>query len=886
LHILQKELFNIDERRFVFNMSVGYDLKGIQSPKVDGFVEGLKDASHSDFFKHCKQVLLQRVGLFKNVTAEYIAAISPHICSSITLSTMHGCPPADIEEILKYLLEKKKLHTFVKMNPTLLGFQVVRETFDRMGYKHIVLKEESFTHDLQYSDGVALLHRLEAFSKQQGRKFGVKLSNTLPVRITKGELPGDEMYMSGRALYPLTINLAYKLAEEFSGALNISYSGGADFFNVERIFATGIRPITFATTLLKPGGYTRLKQIAESLEPSLDNAELGKIDLEKLKSLAESAFVDVDYLKDKRPVSSRKLERKLPLTDCFVAPCAAGCPIEQDISEYIRLVNEENFAGAFAVIVRKNPLPFITGTICNHKCMTKCTRLDYEESVHIRDIKLRAAENGFESYLAGMQKNQQSSGTKIAVIGAGPTGLAAAYFLAKAGLEVTVFEKRLQAGGTVRNVIPDFRIAQGVIDKDIELVKRAGVKFEFGAAAEFSVEALKQQGFKYVFVAIGAGKSGSLALQGDANKVKGAISFLEEFKQDPHLRLGKNVAVIGGGDSAIDAARAAKRVKNVEQVFILYRRTKEYMPADREELNLALAEGVIFKELLAPISLYDNILKCQKQELGPLDASGRRSPIPTAEFLEINIDTVLSATGEQVEHEVLRKNGINIDDNSNLQVVADTLETNLPNVFVGGDALYGPATVVEGIAHATKVCKAILAKEATEAEKLLPQEHPVSGKDLERIAERKGVLSSYCSVDQEPKRCLECNIVCNICTEVCPNRANISLVVSSKGLTDQNQILHVDGLCNECGNCATFCPYNGAPYQGKLTLFWTEKDFENSSNPGFLLLEAGAEPRFKVRIEDSTSNVRFNSQGQADQKFDESIAAMLWSAYTTYNYLF
>ncbi len=883
LHLLQKELFNQDERRFVFNMSVGYDLKGIQSPKVDGFVEGLKDAAASAVFQECKRVLLARVESFQHVDAAYIAAISPHICSSITLSTLHGCPQAEIEAISKYLLSAKQLDTFVKMNPTLLGYQTVRATFDRMGYSYINLKEESFTHDLQYNDGVAMLRRLRAYATEQGKQFGVKLSNTLPVRVTKGELPGDEMYMSGRALYPLTINLAWKLANEFSGNLNISYSGGADFFNIERIFATGIRPITLATTLLKPGGYTRIKQLAELLQPGLDNAGDGKIDLEKLKSLADSAYSDADYLKDKRSVSGRKIPRKLPISDCFVAPCSVGCPIGQDIPEYLKLVGEQKFDEAFAVIVRKNPLPFTTGTICNHQCMTKCTRLDYDNSVQIRTAKFVAAVKGFDSYLAQMGKQVPQSDAKIAVIGAGPAGLAAGYFLATAGLDVTVFDKRPNAGGTVRYVIPEFRISRGALDNDIELVRKAGVKFEFGVDPEFSITALRAQGFKYIFLAIGAGKSSRLVLQGEDSKLKSAISFLEEFSRDSQLDLGKNVAVIGGGNSAMDAARAASRVEGVEHVYIIYRRTKEYMPADREELDLALSEGVIFRELFSPLSLNNGMLRCQKMELGDPDESGRRSPNATGEFLEIPVDTVLAATGEQIESELLRNNGIAIDDTGFAQADPQTLETNLPNVFIGGDALYGPATVVEAISHARKVCTAIIAREGLSED---VQAEKTAALSLEEIAARKGILNPAGRAEDEPARCLACDHVCNICSEVCPNRANLVLEVSGYGFRNNNQILHIDGMCNECGNCATFCPNTGAPYQDKLTLFWSEQDFVNSSNPGFVLLRGGTEPRFSLRLADRTFELGFDSTGKTGAPVDQGIAAMIWSAYTRYNYLF
>ncbi|HHX50383.1 MAG TPA: putative selenate reductase subunit YgfK, partial [Clostridia bacterium] len=260
LHILQRELGQNSQRDFVFNMSVGYDLQGIQSPKVDSLIEGLKDASTLALWKEYQSILRENARRFQSIDEEYIESISPYLCNSVTLSTMHGCPPAEIEGISKYLLREKKLHTFIKMNPTLLGYQYVQETFDRMGYDQIQIKEESFTRDLQYRDGADMLERLKKFARNEGQEFGVKLSNTLPVIITGNQLPGDEMYMSGKALYPLTINLALKLAGEFDGDLPISYSGGADFFNLPGLLETGIRPVTVASTLLKSGGYLRLKQ--------------------------------------------------------------------------------------------------------------------------------------------------------------------------------------------------------------------------------------------------------------------------------------------------------------------------------------------------------------------------------------------------------------------------------------------------------------------------------------------------------------------------------------------------------------------------------------------------------------------------------------------------
>jgi len=889
IHVLQKELFNQNDRRFMFNMSVGYDLKGIQSPKVDQFIEGLKDASGTAIFKECLASLLDNIDQFDKIDKAYVEQISPTICTSITLSTMHGCPPAEIEAIINYLISEKKLHTFVKMNPTLLGYEYVRNTFDKMGYKYIELKEESFTHDLQFKDGIEMLKRLKAFAVEKQKDFGIKMSNTLPVKITRSELPGEEMYMSGRALYPLTINLAYKLASEFKGDLKISYSGGADAFNIERIFETGIQPITVATTLLKPGAYTRFKQMADLLDPLMANQQSSQLKLDKLKALAESAFDDANHLKEKRDVLSRKTKLKLPVLNCFLAPCTIGCPIEQDVPEYLRLVGEKRYEEAYDVIVSKNPLPFITGTICTHNCMTKCTRLDYDESVHIRGQKLVAAEKGYAGYMQTISAPKPKSSAKIAVIGAGPSGLAAAYFLAKGGMEVTVFDKRQKAGGTVEFVIPDFRISREAISKDIKLIEKMGVQFQFGVDPNVSVAEYKAKGFQYVYLAIGAGKTNALELKGDTQRVMGAIPFLETYNANKAaLKLGKNVAVVGGGNSAMDAARAALRVKGVETVTIIYRRTKEYMPADKEELLAAVEDGVVFKELLAPISLTQGVLKCLTMELAQPDASGRRRPVAKAgAFEELPIDTVLSAIGELIDVDLLKSNGIEIGDKGKILVNDETLETSVNDVYIGGDALAGPWTVVGAIQHGTKVAKAILTKEQLEFKQAFASRISFNqGTQLIEIAEKKGVLKPVSDHEEESGRCLECNNVCNICAEVCPNRANLVIQVKGQGLTNLNQILHVDGMCNECGNCATFCPYSSEPYKVKLTLFWSEKDFQESTNSGFLVVGDGTQAVVMLRLAGKIMTVKFDEAGKTDVPIDDSTATFIWAVIEQYGYVY
>ncbi len=341
LHVLMKELNLSEERDFMFNMSVGYDLDGIKSPKVDAYIDGMRNASTTKIWNECRGILLSNIDLLSNFSKEDLDKISPVVCPSITLSTLHGCPPEEIEKIAKYLLEEKNLHTFIKMNPTLLGEKFVRDTFDKMGYDYVVLNPNHFINDLQYKDGVSMLKRLKSLAKKLELEIGVKLTNTLPVKIENNELPGEEMYMSGRSLFPLTISLASKLALEFDGDLQISYSGGADFFNVEKILKAGIQPITFATTILKPGGYERITQMAKKVEEDLKGAFKG-INIEYLNELASSAVNDKYHLKDLRPVDSRKISLELPTYDCAVAPCTIGCPINQQIPEYVSLVGEKN----------------------------------------------------------------------------------------------------------------------------------------------------------------------------------------------------------------------------------------------------------------------------------------------------------------------------------------------------------------------------------------------------------------------------------------------------------------------------------------------------------------------------------------------------------------
>ena len=888
LHFIEAvfDMHVIAKQSFIFNMSVGYDLEGIKTPCMDAFINGLTDASGHPLFKHHLEELsafirdtnfsevLHIKGKVKNLE-NISSVISPHIARSVTLSTMHGCPPKEIESICKYLMEEKRLHTFVKLNPTLLGYKLVRKILDELGFNYINIKESTFTNDLQWDDAIGMLKRLSKLSVDCGRNFGIKLSNTLGTVNTLGILPGEEMYLSGRILFPITITLASRLSREFEGTLPISYSGGASQLNIFQIFETGIKPITVATELLKPGGYMRMAEIARKLEPIVEERrQLEVIDMEKLDRLAEETLQENYYRKDWRGTKGVFINQKLPLIDCYIAPCILSCPIRQDIPEYIRLAGSGQYDKALELIYLKNPLPNITGYICDHQCMYNCTRLDYEGTVGIREVKRIAAEQGKITYDTKSRVSAEQLDIKAAVIGAGPAGLSTAYFLAKAGFKVTLFEKQDSPGGVITYVLPNFRIPASAIVKDISIIKALGVDFKFGISEEFSISDLNNQGYKYIFIGIGAEVSRKLQLTGDDNNVYETLDFLRSFNKDSRaLNIGRQVAVIGGGNTAVDSARAALRVGGVEKVFIIYRRTEDEMPADKEEYERALEEGIIFKPLLLPESFSKGgILKCRRMVLGEPDSSGRRRPLPTEETEEIVVNSVISAIGEYTDSKFLSTCGLKIEKNNRPQVNPETLETNLKNVFIGGDALRGPSTVVESIADARKAAEAITKREISDWKDLdkdfIPgfdrkQQIPEIYNKKSRLVPPKISEDDRVIAKNEAERCLECNVICNKCVDVCPNRANVAVEINKKeGFQDAYQILHLDALCNECGNCATFCPYDGKPYKDKLTLFAITEDFKNSTNNGFMVTDFKGSCVIALRLQDKLWKLKLDKDGK------------------------
>ena len=911
LHVIESAIENkvIEKPSFIFNMSCGYNLEGIKQEKMQIFIDSMIDAGKKPLFDEYineAKALLDE-GILEGSDWEgreecvrkTLDKISRNICPSVTVSTMHGCPPKEIEAICSYLLTEKKLDTFVKLNPTLLGYDTVRKVLDDLGFNYVVLKRESFEHDLQLSDAKAMLHRLVELAGKEGRKFGVKLTNTLGNVNPQDVLPGDERYGSGRILLPLSTRVALILSEEFNGTLPISYSGGVSALSVKELFEIGIHPITLATDMLHPGGYAKMKQLCEICKEAPEAWKKETIDVSRLRKFVETVSSPKGIAgKEFRGTNSSKVGTPLSLFDCYVAPCVEACPIHQPIPEYVALAGEGRLAEALSLIYTSNALPNITGWICDHQCQNHCTRMDYEGPVQIREVKRIAAEKGFDEFKASMwEKPDEPADVKAAVIGAGPAGLAAAYFLALAGFDTSVFEKEKNAGGVVANIIPEFRIPLEAVEKDVQFIKDNGVKFNFGT--EKTIKELRDEGFEYIFVGVGATASNDPHVSGNGPR-ESAISFLLRSKNGEKIDLGKNVVVVGGGNTAMDAARMAIRTQGVESVTVVYRRSQSEMPADREEYEMALSDGVKFLFLANPSDVTDGIMNVKKMVLGEKDASGRRKPVESGETFSLDCSYMISAIGEKADQNVLDAIGVGEEG----------------KVYIIGDTKTGPSTVVRCIASAQsavddaidKVYEDILSQDDDEKECDCEGECTCSSQEEEVIEEdedideirseeddffasirekKSSVLLSASKTSKdflktEAKRCLECSYYCNKCTEVCPNRANVMLDMRDTGLFDDPfQILHLDAYCNECGNCAAFCPHDGGPYLKKFTLFSRPDDFENSTNSGFYC----ENDQVKIRLDGKIIDGEIDKDGKLVADVPEEVKAMVETVFVSYSYL-
>jgi len=347
LQVISIELGLSNIKDFVFNISVGYDFEGITSKKISNFINNLKEAKNTEIFKECIDVIKRNIKLFKKFELGDINSISSNISNTITLSTMHGCKPSEILKIGTHFIENKKINLFIKCNPTLLGYESVREILDNLGYKDITIRKEDFDNDLKFDVAIDVISKLIKLGKENDVLVGVKLTNTLPVYNYRHVMKGESMYMSGKPLYPITIGVAAKFAEAFNGDIHISLSGGLDKNNALSILKTGIFPITLSTLLLKPKGYMNITDILDSIKN--EHVTFEKINVEALKDLAESAKIDLNYKND---IERKLLDDTLKTFDCFknkCGICADVCPNRANIKVY-----SEGFTAPYQIVHIEN----------------------------------------------------------------------------------------------------------------------------------------------------------------------------------------------------------------------------------------------------------------------------------------------------------------------------------------------------------------------------------------------------------------------------------------------------------------------------------------------------------------------------------------------------
>ena len=395
--------------------------------------------------------------------------------------------------------------------------------------------------------------------------------------------------------------------------------------------------------------------------------------------------------------------------DCK-APCTLNCPANTDVQGYVGLVANKQYIESLKLIKEKLPLPACIGRVCPHPCEKACRRQYVEEPVSIACIKTFAADYDLNTGNPYIPELKPATGKKVAVVGAGPAGLSAAYYLLADGHEVDIFEAMPKPGGMLRYGIPEYRLPKNVVDAEVAIIEKMGANFNYGVKVgeDISLEYLQNK-YDAVFLGIGAWKSSPMRCEGENTPgVLGGIDFLIKVAENKPVKIGEKVIVVGGGNTAMDVARTSIRL-GAKEVRVVYRRSEEQMPAEEIEIKEAKEEGVIFSFLSAPsLVLSDGEkvtgLKCEKMVLGEKDASGRQSPLPTGEFVEFEADTIIAAIGQEVD---CGKINVGQGKKKNIVINEGTFETNLKGVFAGGDAATGPKIAIDAVAQGGRAAAVI-----------------------------------------------------------------------------------------------------------------------------------------------------------------------------------
>jgi putative selenate reductase YgfK subunit len=504
-----------------------------------------------------------------------------------------------------------------------------------------------------------------------------------------------------------------------------------------------------------------------------------------------------------------------PLLIEGVAPCNYACPGRIRIGKYLGLLGEGKIREAAELLTEDNPLAAITGRVCPCFCEPECNRGEFDQPIAIKSLECLLGDYVLEQGFSGSGLPVREE--RVAIIGSGPAGLSAAYYLARYGYQVTIFEALPVAGGMLYWGVPEYRLPNTIVSKEIEAIKSLGVDIRTNVAIgqELTLNALLADGYDAVLVAVGAWNDLKLNIPGeDVEGVIPGIKFLKRANSGEKVKVGDRVCVIGGGNTAIDSARVAARL-GAGHVSILYRRSRAEMPAVAEEVEAALGEGIEIQFLVAPteVMVKDgrvNSIRCLRMELGEPDDSGRRRPVPIpgSEF-NVDADTVIVAIGQAPDLSFLDGSGVEITRDGTIPANPDTLATNLPKVFVAGDVQTGPATVIQAVAAGRKAALGINSW-LTGSETLVSPE-------IERVVEYEDLNVNYFRHEPrqqleeaglevlrdaaiaEAQRCFQCGSCneCNTCWFLCPD----GVILSRNGVADFDY-----DYCKGCGICAEECP--------------------------------------------------------------------------------
>ncbi len=614
--------------------------------------------------------------------------------------------------------------------------------------------------------------------------------------------------------------------------IDIAGSGGVSSWqDVVKHLLVGANVVQTCTAVIM-NGYEVIGELLAGLEEYMDRKGYETID--DFRGKVNTRIIgthDIDR--------ERKFRANISYDD-HLAPCMSACPAHVPAEAYVRLIAQGKFAEAGEVIRSMNPFQSVCGHVCYHPCEDECTRGLLDEPIAIRALKRFALEQSEDSVRdtirgsAGASPSQDvpaDSGHKVAIIGAGPAGLTAAHNLAKNGHSVTVFEAMTEAGGMLRMGIPEYRLPREVLDSEVAYIESTGVKIETNCALgkDFTIADLKEKGFEAVMVAIGAQKSAKLAIPGgDSEGVTSALDFLRKINMGDYVQIGKRVAVVGGGNSAIDAARCAVRY-GAEEVYLVYRRSRNEMPASELEIDEAEVEGVRILYVATPTKMLFQDgkiagLKCVTGYLDLPEGSSRRAPIPVEETeYTLSVDMVITAISQFPDTDAMSGDGLKLTDQGLIVVDDQTGATNLDGVFAAGDAIHaGGNSVIQAIADGKKSAiyidhylkgesldpipeptavdkKAVLIRSIEESER--PRvELPTIG--LDRRKSTFHTVEKTLTEDEavsEASRCLACGcgVGCGKCHLVC--------IYSGVDMEGDRYVINTEN-CDGCGLCVDICP--------------------------------------------------------------------------------